>query len=94
MSKKAVLKKRRHNFIPKITLFIAGLSMIFTALAETQATFYVSPDGDDSNPGTETAPFKTIEAARDAVRAINSTMSGDIIVYLRGGTHRVANTIT
>lgn len=30
---------------------------------------YVSPGGDDANPGTREAPFKTLEAARDAVRA-------------------------
>ena len=30
-------------------------------------TIYVSPTGDDSNPGTEQAPFKTIQAAVDSL---------------------------
>jgi hypothetical protein len=70
------------------------LSLCFSAVAATQASFYVAPDGDDSNSGSEGAPFKTITAARDAVRAINSSMSGDIHVILRGGTHMVSSPIT
>jgi hypothetical protein len=59
-----------------------------------QAFYYVSPTGSDDNPGTEAAPFRTITKARDAVRLINSNMSGDIYVYLRGGDHRITSTIT
>jgi hypothetical protein len=58
-----------------------------------QATYYVSPDGSDSNPGTLSAPFKTIQQARDVVRTINHEMTGDIIVYLRGGTYSLSNTL-
>lgn len=58
-----------------------------------QATYYVSPNGSDSNPGTLSAPFKTIQQARDVVRTINHEMTGDILVYLRGGTYSLSNTI-
>ena len=57
--------------------------------AQEQATFYVAPTGSDSNPGTETAPFKTITKAQKAVREINGTMTGDIVVYLREGTYQL-----
>jgi len=57
-----------------------------------QATYYVSPTGSDSNPGTEAAPFATLEKARDVVRTINSSMTGDILVYLRGGRYEFSNT--
>ncbi len=58
------------------------------ALAATQASFYVDPAGNDANTGTSTAqPFRTLERARQAVNAINDNMTGDIFVYLRGGTH-------
>lgn len=60
----------------------------------TQASYYVSPSGSDSNPGTLAAPFLTITKARDVVRTINSSMSGDIFVYLRGGTYNITSTIT
>jgi hypothetical protein len=65
-----------------------------TAFAGVQAIYYVSPNGSDANNGTsETTPFKTIEKARNTVRTINGNMTGDIIVYLRGGTYNVSNTI-
>lgn len=72
---------------------IANMVFVSEIMAATQAKFYVSPDGKDSNSGAESAPFKTIAAARDAVRTVNSSMSGDIIVYLREGTHLVSETI-
>jgi hypothetical protein len=63
------------------------------ASAAVQATYYVAPNGDDTNPGTIAAPFKTVQRARDVVRTINTNMSGDIQVYLRGGNYPVSNTI-
>lgn len=54
---------------------------------EYQAIFYVSPEGDDSGDGSYDLPFRTLERARDEVRKINGDMSGDICVYLRGGTY-------
>jgi hypothetical protein len=59
-------------------------------LAATQATFYVSPSGSDSNAGTITAPFLTITAAQTAVRALSASMTGDIIVYLRAGVYSLS----
>jgi hypothetical protein len=63
------------------------------AAAATQATYYVAPDGNDTNPGTIAAPFKTVEHARDVVRTVNANMTGDIFVYVRGGRYQVTNTI-
>jgi hypothetical protein len=59
-----------------------------------QAAYYVSPTGSDDNPGTVSAPFLTITKARDTVRTINSNMTGDIYVYLRGGDYRITSPIT
>jgi hypothetical protein len=60
--------------------------------AAAQETLYVAPDGNDNNPGTEAKPFATIEQARKAVRTMTGTMTGDIIVVLRGGTYRIGRT--
>lgn len=58
------------------------------------AQFYVDgAHGADSNPGSISNPFQTIQQAQMAVRATNSAMTGDIIVYLRGGTYRLTNTL-
>ena len=35
---------------------------------EDAIQFFVSPSGDDTNPGTSEKPFKTLEQARDAIR--------------------------
>jgi hypothetical protein len=59
-----------------------------------QAAYYVSPTGSDTNPGTASAPFQTITKARDVVRTINTNMTGDIYVYLRGGDYRITSPIT
>jgi len=55
---------------------------------------YVSPDGDDSNPGTLAQPLKTVAKARNLVEALNSAMATDITVYLRGGTYPLTSTLT
>lgn len=75
-----------------IALFVA-VTFIPSVWAATQATYYVSLTGDDANPGTENQPFQTLTAARDAVRTINSSMSGDIYVFLRGGTYHLPGTL-
>src|SRR5260370_8801877 len=50
---------------------------------------YVSPSGNNKNPGTKDQPVRTLQHARDLVRRLNQKMSGDITVYLSGGVHRL-----
>ncbi len=70
-----------------------ALTLTGAAVAATQATFYVSPSGNDAAAGTKDAPFKTITQAQKAVRAINGSMTGDIEVILREGTYALPATI-
>ena len=63
--------------------------------AAASIAFYVSPSGSDSNPGTIDAPFKTLTAARDAVRGVpvpQRISAGGAAVYLRAGTYYLDNT--
>ena len=55
-------------------------------------SFWVSPNGNDSNPGTEELPFLTLQRARDAVRALPSIAFKDLDVYvfLEDGTYRLS----
>lgn len=55
--------------------------------AAVQQSFYVCPTGLDTNPGTQGAPFQTLERARTAVRTVNTNMTGDIEVNLCAGRH-------
>ncbi|MFC8342552.1 RICIN domain-containing protein [Streptomyces sp. NPDC057280] len=74
-------------------VLLTSLATPTPASAATQATYYVAPDGSDTNPGTISAPFKTLQHARDVVRTVNDNMTGDINVFLRGGTYPVSSTI-
>ena len=56
------------------------------AFGQTNSSFYVSTAGSDSNPGTQTAPWRTIQHAADTVRA-GST------VNVRGGVYEELVTI-
>ena len=57
-------------------------------------TYFVSPSGKDSNPGTEEHPFATIAHARDELRRSASDRIGRrVTVYLRGGIYRLTETV-
>jgi hypothetical protein len=67
------------------------------AAASARADFYVSPQGDDGNPGTLRQPFKTPQRARDAVRAFRAksdakTPADGVTVWLRGGRYELTET--
>jgi hypothetical protein len=80
------------QIIAMITIMAA---LTGVAQAATQAVYYVDPAlGSDSNIGTLAAPFQTLAMARDSVRTINSSMTGDIVVYLRGGIYSLSETLT
>ena len=78
-----------------IPLFVLLLFSLATqnVSAAVQATFYVSTIGNDTNAGTIDAPFATIGRAQQVITTINSKMTGDIIVYLRGGNYTVSQQI-
>ncbi|MDF2924861.1 MAG: hypothetical protein K0R57_3775 [Paenibacillaceae bacterium] len=60
--------------------------------ATVQAAVYVSPTGNDDNPGTDMAPFATLQKAQAAVREGNASMTGDILIWLAGGTYNQTET--
>lgn len=54
------------------------------------AKIYVATNGNDNASGTESAPYKTIGKAKEAVRNMISSgklPSGGVTVYLKGGTY-------
>lgn len=68
--------------------------------ASLNADFYVSPDGSDMWSGTlcdpdgqGDGPFATLVRARDAVRELKKTRSGDIVVLIRGGSYQLNETV-
>ena len=49
---------------------------------------FVSPSGSDTQPGTKTEPFRSLERARDAARSLPHDRQR--IVWLRGGVYERA----
>jgi Right handed beta helix region len=60
--------------------FFILLTFISAAFGQANSFFYVATTGDDSNPGTQAAPWRTVQHAADTARA-GST------IYVRGGVY-------
>lgn len=56
-------------------------------------TLYVSPQGNDAHPGTESQPLKSLPGARDAVRQVSVSDKEDIRVLFREGTYPIDSTV-
>ncbi|MFG1672936.1 RICIN domain-containing protein [Micromonospora sp. NPDC049282] len=93
----SIVSTARLSLLAIAALVTAMLPAVLTnqtpASAAVQQTFYVAPDGNDANPGTIQSPFRTLQRARDVVRTVNAGMTGDINVFLRGGTYPVGSTV-
>jgi len=76
------------------TCLLTALLLPAAVQAQIMASYYVSPGGNDGNPGTEAQPFRTIQKARDVVRARTGAWTGDIYIWLRGGTYTLDSTLT
>lgn len=64
-----------------LTLAFSGVPLttsMTVVKAEEQTSFYVSPEGDDTNPGTAALPFKTIAKAQQAAQ--NAGSSATVII--------------
>ena len=70
----------------KLTYVMIAVCLILNITHIDAKTYYVSPDGKDSNSGKLEAPFATIE------KAISMLQAGDIC-YVRGGTYYPTATI-
>jgi len=78
-----------------IYLYALTVPLSYAALAEAPEkttvdyTLYVSCDGNDTAPGTEAQPLKTLEGARSAVKNILSKSNEvNIDVIFKGGDYR------
>ena len=73
-------KNAKLSCIYPVTVMLFTFFMFSTLKA---ATFFVAPDGDDTNPGTIDEPFATMQKGHDKASA------GDT-VFLRGGTYEIS----
>ncbi|MBU6426724.1 peptidoglycan-binding protein [Patescibacteria group bacterium] len=71
-----------HAYVPVIT----KVQTAQVGGSSVSATYYVSPSGDDANPGTIDKPWKTFGRAFDTTQS--AYLHGGDTLYLRGGIYR------
>jgi len=71
-----------------------GIVAATARAASIPGNVFVSPSGKDSNPGTQSAPVKTVQRAQQLVRALNDNMSADVTVVLADGFYRLTSPLT
>jgi hypothetical protein len=64
----------------------------FAGSAKAETVFHVALAGSDTNPGTDSKPFATLERAREAVRMAGSGQARSVIVH--GGSFELRATFT
>ena len=79
--------------LPMPALLVLIASGQAPAVHGEEATFYVSPAGDDANPGSRQEPFRSIRRAQAAVRTRNRGMTADLVVELAAGTYPLDRTL-
>jgi hypothetical protein len=74
-------------------LFFVALSLADDSTA-FGVEFHVAPNGNDDHPGTQSRPFATLGAARDAIRALKSqgTLDNPVNVWVQSGTYLQSTT--
>ena len=75
-------------------LFALAMAAVSTAADPgAAAKFFVATTGNDAQPGTQSAPFATLERARDAVREFKrSHPQSPVEVLVRQGTYELTQT--
>lgn len=81
-----------HRRAALVTLVTAVLALGVPALAApaqaASSDLYVSPKGDDHADGSARHPVRTLQHARDLVRARAGHLTSDLTVHLASGTYR------
>jgi len=74
-----------HCVYTTIVIFLAILTAGPAFAAQTE--LFLSPTGNDSNPGTKAQPLKTLQAARDAARKLKTDQK--VIISLEQGIYNL-----
>ena len=86
----------RLTVTPVDTSGLAGTPQISAPVLVTSDAdgfvFYVAPDGDDVNPGTQSKPFATIEKAKTAVQGLAN--QAPVTVLFKAGEYDLTETVS
>ncbi len=78
--------------MPTVARLFIGVCLIAIATSALPAAeFFVSPGGDDAQPGSLLKPFATLQRAQQALRPLAGRET--VTVHLRGGVHYLPETL-
>ena len=77
-----------------VVFWSVSCSLQTTPAQRTTVSFHVSPEGDDTNPGTETKPFKTLRHAQQFLQQNDLKGKKKITVYLHEGVYAFDQSLT
>ncbi|MBF0432051.1 MAG: discoidin domain-containing protein [Fibrobacteria bacterium] len=80
------------HFITTCVMYVT-IFMVLNGVSSIQKELFIDPDGNDGGEGTFESPLATLHEARNRVRGFNGTMTGDVVVNLRGGLYELDSTL-
>jgi len=86
MGSDTILRRAWRRLAHIVVTALAAVMLVGALAAAADAAFYVATTGNDANPGTATAPWRTIQ------KAASSSPPGST-VYVRGGIYRERVTV-
>ncbi|MFC8514545.1 fibronectin type III domain-containing protein [Streptomyces sp. NPDC057257] len=86
---------RRGALVTLVTAVLAlGVPGLAAPAQAASSDLYVSPAGDDHADGSARHPVRTLQRARDLVRARAADLTSDLTVHLASGTYRQSGPLT
>ena len=82
----------KENLMFRCLLSVILQLLLFSSSSYAVVEFYVSPNGNDVNPGTLERPFASMDHARNIV-ANRANRSEPVMVFLDGGTYYLPDTL-
>src|SRR5947209_18464658 len=91
---------RAMSAVRKVWLFATAGALVVAAAgviggsaqaASIAGDVFVSPTGNDGNPGTSAAPVKTPQRAQQLVRGLTASITRDVTVVLADGLYRLGS---
>ncbi len=85
------MKIKQHLYSPA---FLVMLIYLVACTQQKTTDFYVSPKGNDANPGTKNKPFQTLGKAKESVRIqLQNVPDKPIVVHIKGGNYYVESPV-